>query len=61
MAFNPFGFPSNMMDQFNQFRNTFQGNPKEEVQKLLDSGKMTQDQFNRLAEQATQIQRMFGK
>ena len=51
----------NMMMQFEEFRKTFTGNPQEEVQKLLDSGKMSADQFNRLSQMATQFQSMFGK
>lgn len=31
-----------MMQQFQQFRQNFQGDPKQEVQKLLQSGKMSQ-------------------
>ena len=34
-----------MMQQFQQFRNNFQGDPKQEVQKLLQSGKMSQQQL----------------
>ena len=50
---------NSLMNQFEAFRSSFQGNPREEVQKLLDSGKMSQEQFNRLAEQATQLQKFF--
>lgn len=50
---------NSLMSRFEAFRSSFQGNPKDEVQKLLDSGKMSQDQFNRLAEQATQLQKLF--
>lgn len=51
---------NNIMAQFEQFKASFQGNPKEEVQKLLDSGKMSQDTFDKLSEQATQLQRFLG-
>lgn len=47
-----------MMAQLNQFRQTFQGNPKQQVQQLLNSGKMSQEQFNQLSQMATQIQNM---
>ena len=53
-----FGNFRNMMSQFNQFRNTFQGDPRQQVQQLLDSGRMTQQQFNDLQAAARQIQNM---
>lgn len=37
---NPMGQFGQMMQQFQQFRANFQGDPKAEVQKLLQSGKM---------------------
>jgi len=55
--------PMNMqgfIEKFNQFKSTFTGNPQQQVQQLLNSGKMSQEQFNRLAQQATQIQKMLG-
>lgn len=45
-----------MMKQFNQFRASFQGDPKAEVEKLLQSGKMSQQQLNQLQEMAKQFQ-----
>lgn len=47
---------ANMMSQFNQFKQNFQGDPKAQVQQLLDSGRMTQEQFNQLSQAATQFQ-----
>lgn len=54
----PFGNMQNMIQQLNQFRNGFNGNAKEQVQQLLNSGKMTQEQYNQLSQMATQIQNM---
>ena len=45
-----------MVQQLNQFRSTFQGDPKAEVEKLLQSGKMSQQQLNQLQAIAKQIQ-----
>lgn len=56
--FNMFGNMQNFMNQVNQFRNTFQGDPKQQVQQLLSSGKMSQSQFNQLSQMATQLQNM---
>ena len=49
-----------MMQKFNQFRASFQGDPRAEVQKLLNSGQMTQQQYNQLQGMAQQIQQMLG-
>ncbi len=43
-----------MMQQFNQFRQNFQGDPQKEVEKLLQSGRMSQQQLNQL-QQAAQM------
>lgn len=55
--FQRFGGPQNFMNQFNQFRQTFNGqqNPQQMVQQLLNSGRMTQEQFNQLSQMANQI------
>lgn len=49
---------SNFLAQFNQFRSMFSGNPQQQVQQLLQSGRMTQEQFKQLAEQATELQKL---
>lgn len=49
----------NLMNQFNQFKSTFQGNPEQQVQNLLNSGKMSQSQFNQLRKMAQQLQGYF--
>lgn len=45
-----------MMQQFNQFRQNFQGDPRKEVEKLLQSGKMSQQQLNQLQQAAQMFQ-----
>ena len=52
--------PQNMIRQFQQFKNTFSGDPREEVQRLLDTGQMSQETYSRLSEQATQLQKFFN-
>lgn len=47
---------NNMLAQFQQFRNSFKGDPKQQVQELLNSGKMSQEQFNRLSQMANEMQ-----
>lgn len=52
----PMGQFGQMMQQFQQFRQSFQGDPRAEVQKLLQSGKMSQQQLNQLQAMAQQFQ-----
>lgn len=56
---NGLGNLQNLMQQFNQFKSTFQGNPQQQVQGLLNSGRMTQAQFNQLQKMAQQLQSYF--
>ena len=49
-----------MISRLEQFRQSFSGDPKQTVQQLLNSGRMTQAQYNQLSSAATQIQRMLG-
>lgn len=56
-----FGNPMQMMQEFNRFRSTFQGNPQQKVQELLDSGKMSQEQFNQLSSMAQIFRQFLGK
>lgn len=48
------------LSRFNQFKNSFRGNPQEQVQQLLNSGKVSQAQYDRAVRMAQQFQRMFG-
>ena len=54
----PLGNMMGLMQQFQQFRNTFQGDPRQQVEQLLNSGQMTQDQFNQLSQMAQQLQQL---
>lgn len=44
-----------MAQKFKEFKNSFKGNPQEEVQKLLNSGKMSQAQYNQLCNMANNM------
>ena len=48
------------MQEFNRFRQSFHGNPQQEIQRMLNNGQITQHQFNQLAAQAQQIAQMLG-
>lgn len=47
-----------MIQQFIQFRQNFRGDPKAEVEKLLQSGRISQGQLNQMQQMATQFQNM---
>ena len=46
----------NLVQRFQQFKSTFQGNPQQEVQKMLQSGRITQQQLNQAQAFAQQFQ-----
>lgn len=55
---NPF---MHIMQEAQNLKNTFKGNPREEVQKLLNSGELSQSDFNRYSKIAQQVMQMMGK
>lgn len=60
--FGQFGTPANnIVQQVENFKNQFNIDPKAEVQRLLNSGQMSQAQFNRLAQMAQQYAPLFKK
>ena len=52
--------PMQMMQQFAQFKQNFKGDPKAEVQKMLQSGRISQAQLDQAQQMAQQFQRMLG-
>ena len=54
---NPY---NNFMKQFNEFKKTIIGNPQEQIQQLLNSGKISQAQYNAAVQKANMIKNMFG-
>ena len=44
-----------ILARFQQFKNTFQGDPKTAVQRLLDSGQITQMQYDNAVKMANQL------
>ena len=51
----------NSQNQFNQFRNTLQGDPQQMVQQLLKSGRMSQQDYNYYRQMASQFQQFLQK
>lgn len=62
--YNQFGRQSNPFEQLAQqardFRRQFTGNPRQEVERLLQTGAMSQQDFNRYSQIAQQIAQMMG-
>lgn len=52
--------PMNFWQRFQQFRNEMQGkDPNALIQEMMQSGKITQDQYNQARQQAQQIANTF--
>nr|DAH33126.1 MAG TPA: hypothetical protein [Caudoviricetes sp.]DAR75581.1 MAG TPA: hypothetical protein [Caudoviricetes sp.] len=47
--------PMQMIQQFNQFKNSFTGDPKQAVMNLLQSGQMNQQQLDQLQAMAKEF------
>ena len=50
-----------IVDRFRQFQRMFSGDPRQQVQELLNSGKVSQGQYNQAVQMAQQLQHMLGK
>ena len=55
---NNFASNNELLRQFQQFRQTFKGDPREQVQQLLNSGRITQQQYNDAVQKAQMLQSM---
>ena len=51
----------NLLNQFRQFKSSFTGDPRQQVQQLLNSGQMSQTQLNQLVQMANQFQNLLPK
>lgn len=53
--------PMQMIQAFNQFKQTFSGDPQKEVERLVREGKITQPQLIQLQEMANQFMMMLKR
>lgn len=54
--------PTNgLLQRFQQFQQMFRGDPKAQIQQMLNSGRVSQEQYNSAVQMAQQLQRMIGK
>ena len=51
----------NIIEQFQKFKESFSGDPKQQVQQLLNSGKVSQAQYNKAVQMANQLQKLMMK
>lgn len=51
---------SQMIKQFNQFKNSFRGDARTQVQEMLNSGKITQAQYNEAVQKANALAQILG-
>lgn len=62
--YNQFGRQNNPLEQLAQqareFRKQFTGNPRQEVERLLQTGQLSQADFNRYSQIAQQVSQMMG-
>ena len=62
--YDQFGRQSNPFEQLAQqareFQKQFNGNPRQEVERLLQSGQMSQSQFNQYSQIAQQVAQFMG-
>lgn len=50
--------PMQIIQQFMQFKQNFKGDPKAEVEKMLQSGRISQQQLNQVQQMAGQFQNL---
>ena len=55
------GGGQNLLRQFQQFRQTFKGDARQQVQQMLNSGQISQADFDNAARLANQFQQMLGR
>lgn len=51
---------NNVMQRFLQFKQQFRGNPQEQVQQLLNSGRISQAQYDQAVQMANQLRGMLN-
>jgi len=51
---------NSIIDRFKQFQQMFRGDPQQQVQQLLNSGRISQSQYNQAVQMAQQLQKLIG-
>ena len=53
--------PNGLIQRFQQFQRMFRGDPQEQVKQLLNSGRVSQDQYNKAVQMANQLRGILGR
>lgn len=59
--FQMMGGMNPMMQKLQQFMQSFKGDPQQAIQQMLNSGKVSQEQYNQAVQTANQVMKMLGK
>jgi hypothetical protein len=49
-----------LMQRVQQLKSQFKGDPNQQIQQLLNSGKITQADYDRAVQRANELKKMFG-
>lgn len=52
---------NNIVQQFMQFKQNFKGDPRTQIQQMLNSGRITQAQYNMAVQKAQQLQSLLNR
>lgn len=52
---------SPILQQFRQFQNSFKGDARAQVQQMLNSGRVSQAQYDQAVRMANELQKMMGR
>lgn len=52
---------NNFLQRFQQFQRTFNGNPQQQIQQLMNSGRISQAQYNNAYQMAQQMMKLLNK
>ena len=51
---------NDIISRFQKFRQSFSGDPQQQVQQLLNSGRVSQEQYNAAVQKAQQLSRLLN-
>ena len=51
---------NDIVSRFRQFQQMFKGDPQQQVQQLLNSGRISQEQYNAAVQKANALAKMIG-
>lgn len=60
MQMMPNGNPMQMMGQLQQFMQNFKGDPRAQIQQMMNSGQVSQQQYDQAVQMANNIAQMMG-